>query len=505
MGELELDQSTVRPGGAARLREQLRAPCLTVVFHPDLSRVGEVAWLSAAQPLALSRASPSFVAPSGGPARPLSSALVSRSPLTLRVTPRGIELEPGSADVTLGGAPLTAPALITGEQVDAGQVLVLGGRVALLLHSAGPRPPEPPPSFGLIGESDVVLALRRRVEQVAKVDVPVLLRGETGSGKDLVARAIAGNGARATGPFVTVNLAAVPSSTAVAELFGHAAGAFTGATARRAGAFARADGGVLFLDEIGDVPLDVQALLLRTLDSGEVQPLGSPSFRVDVRVIAATDADLERKVKEGTFREALLHRLRALTVVVPPLRARREDIGRLFAHALRAELAIAGRLDLLERLSEPSAWLDGATVAALVMEAWPGNVRQLRNVARQAAVIGIDQGVVTPAALELTEQSLEAEPRPGRRVLGDEEVVAALRAHGFRPGETARALGISRTTLYALIERSTVLRKAKDVTEQELAEAHSACSGDVEAMAARLEVSERGLRLRLKELERAGR
>src|SRR4029077_13886298 len=167
---------------------------------------------------------------------------------------------------------------------------------------------------------------------------PVLISGESGTGKELVARAIAAAGVRAGRPFVAVNMAALPPSTAPSELFGHRAGAFTGAARQRSGFFAQADGGTLFLDEIATAGLDVQAMLLRALETGETQPLGGESSeRVDVRVVAATDEDLHRAMREGRFREALYHRLSACEITLTPLRERRDDLGRLLLHFVRNE------------------------------------------------------------------------------------------------------------------------------------------------------------------------
>src|SRR6185436_13729067 len=177
------------------------------------------------------------------------------------------------------------------------------------------------------------------------------LRGETGTGKELLARAIHQASSRRAAPYFALNMAAIPASLAAAELFGAAKGAFTGADRRRVGYFGRAQGGTLFLDEIGELPADLQPLLLRVLENGEIQPVGGEeTLRVDVRILAATDANLESAIEEGRFRAPLFHRLSGYELRLPSLRERRDDIGRLFIHFLRQELAALGEAD---RLADP--------------------------------------------------------------------------------------------------------------------------------------------------------
>jgi len=275
--------------------------------------------------------------------------------------------------------------------------------------------------------------VRAEIARVADLTLPVLLRGETGSGKELVARAIHQVGSRDR-PFIAVNIAAIPPSTAASELSGHARGAFTGAAGDHQGLFERADGGTPFLDEIGETPADVQPMLLRVLETGEVTPLGSTKSRnVTVRLIAATEAGLDTQVSEHGFRAALLHRLAGYQLVVPPLRDRRDDIGRLL-------------------------------VGRLARYAWPGNVRQLRNAARQLAISsrGADE-VRADAALEKLLAVSAVAPAPGaaRRDpadVTDDELLAALRANKWRAVGAATQLGLPRPTLYALIDRSKRIR-----------------------------------------------
>ena len=424
-------------------------------------------------------------------------------------------------------------------------------------------------------------------------------------------------------PFVAVNMGAIPPSLAAAELFGAEKGAFTGANRARRGFFRSADGGTLFLDEIGETPSEVQGMLLRVLETGEIQPVGSENPRkVNVRVLAATDARLEMEIAEGRFRAPLLHRLNGFEIRLPPLRERLDDLGRLLLHFLRQEMENLGENFSLVASGNPRGpWLPAPLVAQLAMGHWPGNVRQLLNITRQL-VIGnrgaqqlrltpeiaaqleqfpaqgdsessrtspddLQADVIAPSAtsqevvkplvlrdsmdrsslkeslgdrralLVMSEQDqkvrrlmaeyggheidktdgllllfdrpadalgfalsyqepaggqppgpepsapspVESKPsyrRPGE--VSEQELLAALKAYGFRLQPTAAALNISRTSLYALIKKSPHVRKARDLTQEEITQALERCRGDLEATAAELEVSRKGLRRRMTEL-----
>jgi len=295
---------------------ELRVPALTVLAHPDLRRVGERVLLPAlgsGRAVALSRLAPLFAQPGEEQARPLADSHLSRSPIYLAPGegPGSIRLvvENGGWRIQRFGAP--AEGEIPASALERGVAILLAERVALLLHLLPPALPCKPERFGLIGESAALVLLDREIGRASAGATPVLLRGETGTGKELVARAIHTAGSRRDRPYLALNLGAVPPSLATAELFGAARGAFTGADRRRAGYFERADSGTLFLDEVGEAPPEVQVLLLRALESGEIQPVGSEApVRVDVRIVAATDADLETAVAQGRFRAPLLHRLR---------------------------------------------------------------------------------------------------------------------------------------------------------------------------------------------------
>jgi two-component system nitrogen regulation response regulator GlnG len=433
-----------------------------------------------------------------------------------------------AGNVSGNNEPVDSEASFSAAEVERGVVLLLAGHVALLLHRFRPVFPESLPRYGLVGLSDSLLDLCRQIARVADLDVPVLLRGASGTGKELVAAALHRASSRRDRPFLALNMGALPASLAAAELFGAARGAFTGAEHVRRGYFRRAHGGTLFLDEIGETPQEVQPLLLRALESGEIQPLGSEEpARVDVRVLAATDADLEQAIAAGRFRAPLLHRLGGYAIRLPALRERRDDIGRLFFHFLREELAVLGEE---RRLTDPGPdaqpWPPAAWIARLAAASWPGNVRQLRNVARSLAIDsrGAVEGaaeVRLPSEIEdlLREDRSPAEPglpvapadAPARertiravfrspQDVSEEELLAALAANRWQPRATARQLGISRPSLYFLLDTFPSTRKAMDLSREEIAEAGARCGGLPREMAALLHVSEAGIRRRMKQL-----
>jgi DNA-binding NtrC family response regulator len=326
--------------------------------------------------------------------------------------------------------------------------------------------------FGaIVGESPALREVLLRVGQVAQTTATVLLRGETGTGKEMVARAIHINSARESRPFIKVNCAALATGVLESELFGHEKGAFTGAVGRRPGRFELAEGGTLFLDEIGDVPLDVQVKLLRVLQERELERVGgTETVKVDVRVVSATHRDLERQIAQGTFREDLYYRLNVFPIVLPPLRERPGDISLLGDHFVAKYARSFGKT---------IRGLDPEAKAALGGYSWPGNVRELENVIERALILtrGPD---VTAADLEFTRRAPSVHPsgaaagtaglpatggafpggdtgaaREGARPLQERlseqertEIVAAIDQSQGNIAHAARRLGINRSTLY---------------------------------------------------------
>jgi DNA-binding NtrC family response regulator len=335
----------------------------------------------------------------------------------------------------LGGARVEAAALTVGACAIVGRSAIALEEIAEAHEPQGIDDVLP----GAVGRSPAMRALARRVHAYAALSAPTLIRGESGSGKEVVARALHAISPRKNGPFVAINLGALPRELAEGELFGHERGAFTGAMTTRAGVFELADRGTLLLDELGELPLDMQAKLLRVLETGEVRRLGARDGRkVDVRVVAATWAPLDERIAQGTFREDLYHRVAVLMLDVPPLRDRRGDVP-----AIAQAMLDRHRHELGVRVLSPAA------ASRLSAEAWPGNVRELRNViVRAAAHASGDVIEVADVARALGPKTTSSPPPP--RVQTKIEMRNALdlvRAHGGSVAAAARACGLPRETL----------------------------------------------------------
>ena len=361
---------------------------------------------------------------------------VSGRHLELGVAPGGVAIvDLGSKNGTFVGG-----ARVKEARGDAGTTVLLG-RSTLTLRAV--RPEEAPdeesdPLAGVAGGSMAMRRIAARVRRFAGNALPVLVTGETGTGKELIARALHTEGPRAPGPFVAINVASLPRELVESELFGHERGAFTGAVARRLGAFAEADGGTLFLDEIGDLPLDAQPKLLRALDGYDVRRVGATGRgRVgDVRIVAATNRLLAKRVEGGEFRRDLFHRLSVFTVSLPALRERRSDIGPI------ARAILAGAPDgLTPRALTPRA------LARLMVHEWPGNVRELRAVLYRAGDHARGRGGAKMIDLDDVEDALIAKDEEGAKVALDEKDARALLAeHRGNVTQAARAAGMPRTT-----------------------------------------------------------
>jgi len=309
----------------------------------------------------------------------------------------------------------------------------------------------------LVGESDAIERVRRLVAKVAPTHSTVLIYGETGTGKELVARALHDQSTRAEMPYVAVNCGALPDNLIESELFGHRKGAFTGADEHRVGLFEVAHGGTIFLDEIGELPLGLQSKLLRVLESGEIRRVGdNDAFQVDVRVVCATHRRLETMVEDGQFREDLMFRINAFEIELPPLRLRVGDIPPLAAHLLR-------RVRIGCALPDEKLFTDGA-LEQLTAHVWPGNVRELANVVEHASIL-CDELPIDAEHLprRFADRRLNQELRTigpmSLRELEMQAIHESLERHGGSKPKAAEELGVSLKTLYNKLNQTNELGK----------------------------------------------
>jgi len=306
----------------------------------------------------------------------------------------------------------------------------------------------------IVWKGDAMRRVTVQVERVAASETRVCILGETGTGKELVARTLHERSARASGPFVTLNCAAVPDELIESELFGHEKGSFTGAAGRHVGKFEQAERGTIFLDEIGDMPLQMQAKLLRVLEENEIERVGGEKpIRVDVRVLVATHRDLEAQVKDGKFRQDLFHRIYVFPLVLPPLRERREDIPTLIEH-------------FAAQVSAQNGWkpvpFTPEAIARLQAHPWPGNVRELRNMVERLMLLApkgeVDLETVElalPAGAATTGNTDHGSGPLADRVQGFERdaILAELKRHNYNVTSAAKALHLERSHLYKKAEQ----------------------------------------------------
>jgi DNA-binding NtrC family response regulator len=375
----------------------------------------------------------------------LTDAMVSRHHLVVRCTERGY----WASDVGSTNGTVIGDHVVTGALLRHGSQVTIGATVLAfeILDEEVSEPLSLDERWcSILGESPAMRRLFAVLPRIAASDATVLLEGETGTGKSIIARAIHDASARSGGPFITVDCSSIPPTLIEAVLFGHERGAFTGAHAMRVGAFEAAAGGTIFLDEIGELPLDMQPKLLRALETRTVQRLGNLAMvPLDLRVIAATNRDLREMVNRGAYRADLYYRLKVVTLEIPPLRERREDIPKLVAHFYQQ----------LTGAADPPADL----LCILAAMDWPGNVRELRNAVERAVVLGDivparrDADVSTPA-FDPSIPFREAKRRANRR--WERWYVTTLLNHtNGNLSEAARVARTDRTYLRKLLRRST--------------------------------------------------
>ena len=310
----------------------------------------------------------------------------------------------------------------------------------------------------IIGQSPALEAVLEQVEQVAPTDSTVLIQGETGTGKELIARAIHNLSSRCGRPFIKLNCAAIPFDLLESELFGHEKGAFTGAIAQKIGRFEMADKGTLFLDEVGDIPPGLQPKLLRVLQEQEFERLGSTrTHQVDVRLVAATNRNLVEMVRRNEFRSDLYYRLNVFPIALPPLRARREDIPALVKHFVEI---------YARRMGKQIAEIPSETMSELTSYAWPGNIRELQNFIERSVILSSGSVLQAPfeslkaAATTQAQEAVtleEAERNHIRKILEQTRWVVS------GPNGAAARLGIKRSTLYFRMQKLGISRSKKDL------------------------------------------
>lgn len=494
---------------------------ITIAFHPDTRLIGRSVNLDRArakQHWVLGRGMPMFCDMTSNDgksgAEPLSDQHISRAALRIHSSRNGVVLERESraCRCQINGRELEGEIRLDAASLVDGVVVFLAHRVVLVMRqtqSSDDMFEHPQIESALKGSSQYISSLKRQIQSVARSTADVLILGETGTGKELVATAIHANSARSKSSLVTVNMSAIPVDLAPAALFGSTKGAFTGADSAGVGYFDQAQNGTLFLDEVGDTPAEIQVQLLRALQEREIQPVGGRVRRIDVRVVAATDA----LVDEGSdFKAALRHRLGGSEICLQPLRKRREDIGELlwvflqeFLHEANAEFVW------------PSPGGDDFVTArcadifhAFVLFDWPGNVRQLANHAREISLVS-NEFLVFPEALrekmcvsKRVNLPVEVAMRKSADV-NEQEFLDTMAECLYEPKRAAASLCISRTAVYRRIDESSTLRIAGQLSQAEILTALEACGGDVKKAALALQVSSNGLRFRLRNSGSTGR
>lgn len=483
--------------------------CLTIIWHPELERIGEQTIVTGHN-LSLSRYHPLFCKPEQS-GLPLGHGGISRSPLELSIDAQGgvtITVPAGRMQVELDGREIQGNHYLQPEQISNGTILGLGRAVLLCLHWLTALPKNNAID-GLIGVGSSTQKVRDLIRQVAVTDATVLLLGETGTGKEVVAQAIHSLSLRKHKPLVNVNMAALNDDLAAADLFGAAKGAYTGAQTTRNGFFQEAEDATLFLDEVGNAPASVQPMLLRVLETGDYRPLGATKdLTTTARIIAATDQDLYG----GGFNPALLRRLESFVINLQPLRNRREDLGALIIYLMQSPS--------LNNIANKN--LSFSLLTQFALYDWPGNIRQLRHFLKRvllgmaaneppsfSSLVDTPPQRITYSAEPTSAYSpqipspAEKQTRKKLNELSEADVLTALEENEWNIQSAAQALGISRPSMYKLMDNNTQIRRVEKIPEEEIQQAWKTANNDIEVCASLLKTPAEALRrnLRGKEIE----
>lgn len=512
MTDTALEDYTASPMAAVRFgrgNENTTVPCVAILWHADTSMIGRIAplHLGDENQVEISRFSPEFRSLIGEDTAPLLDVHVSRQALRIEQTGRRTyRFTPPASKMfaEVNGRRLYEPADFSLDELGEDIVINLSNAVVLALFKTIAPLSLKAAKSGLVGTSGAIQAAWADIERFAKTNLPVLVRGETGTGKELAAKALHALSDRSATPFHSVNMATLSPALAAAELFGASSGSYTGADRNRRGLFEIADEATLFLDEIGDTPPDVQTMLLRALETGEYRKVGSTKTdHSDVRIIAATDRKIDQENNELSFSQPLFHRLESATVDLAPLRLRRSDIGLLLMHFFNKMVRDSNTMTK----SQVPATLSAPKIAELALYSWPGNVRELANVAGHLA-LGKEPVFDRTGAGSMHTSAAIAPPSSIRQhyrtpsTVSDEEMIAALDQTGWNIKRTAESLRISRTALYRLMEVSPNVRSADELEDPEIMFVMENHPKDFDTWVRQLRVPRDALKQRMRKLNK---
>ncbi len=487
----DIGQDTLPPNfnGRGRSVADRSELALVVLWHHDRNMVGRFSPFptDAAEVVHVSRLYPDFHNQEKTGAMPLSDPHVSRSPITIeRLKPKEFRISPANSRMTVqvnGKRIKEALDVVSKDQggiifITLSNHVVLGICDLPVVQLAGPH-------NSLLGISCEINRCRKLISRFASTDLPVMLMGETGTGKELAAHDLHANSGRDSGPLVTINMAAIPQELAVTELFGNKKGAFTGSTQDRRGFFQKAEKGTLFCDEIGDTPPLVQPMLLRALETGTIQVLGQDTGTpINVRFIAATDRPVDLDVEGYRFSKPLYHRLSAAHIKMPALRERKVDIPLLILHFLDQSAVARGF---------HHTQIDASQITGLLSYSWPGNVRELKN-AVNAIMLGEDPNLLDEPSTSPSSRTASKDQYRAPSSVANDELIAALNKADWLIKPAAESLSISRTSCYDLIKKCPTIRSVEDIPLKEMRQVMARHPGDLAAWSAALQVPQEALR-----------